>query len=123
MQQQNFFIEKIDNHREALSKRNKNKTSAGERSQIMTKTQHNHRESLSKRYVLSYIRFGFQGDGTGRGGDLPLYHKQQYPLLPFIPYTIVHLTQKNCLLQKNFIYLRLVLQTLSCFEQHKKIAF
>jgi hypothetical protein len=31
LQQQNFFIEKIDNHREALSKRNKNKTSAGEK--------------------------------------------------------------------------------------------
>jgi hypothetical protein len=26
-----FVIEKIDNHREALSKRNKNKTSAGEK--------------------------------------------------------------------------------------------
>ena len=56
------------------------------------KTQHKY---YTKRYVMLYIRFGFEGNGTERGGDLHHVTKRQYPLPHFIPHTIAYLLQKK----------------------------
>lgn len=88
---------------------------------LQQKTKH-YTKNSTKRYVMLYIRFGFERNGVGRGGDLHQYKTPQYPLLNSIPHTIIHLLQKK---QKNtycFIYLYLVLQTLPSYLSNKKTA-
>ena len=71
---------------------------------------------------MSYIRFGFEGNGTEWGGSLPLYHKPQYTLPHVRSHTIIHLPQKNHYYTNCFTYLRLVIQTLPLYLSNKKTA-
>jgi hypothetical protein len=89
---------------------------------LQQKTKH-YTKNSTKRYVVSYIRFGFERNGTEWGGDLPLHHKPQYPLLNSIPHTIIHLPQKNRYYTNSLTYLRLVLQPLPLYLSNKKTAF
>ena len=89
----------------------------------MTKTQHYHRGSLSLRYVLLYIRFGFERNGVERGGSLHHRKTPHHPLPHFIPHTIMYLLQKNKNYTYCLIYLYLVLQTSLYYLSNKKIAF
>ena len=88
----------------------------------MTKIQHYHRDSLSLRYVLLYIRFGFERNGVERGGSLHPYKTPHHPLPHFIPHTIIYLLQKNKNYTYCLIYLYLVLQTLPSHLSNKKTA-
>ena len=89
---------------------------------LQQKTKH-YTKNSTKRYVVLYIRFGFEGNGTERGGDLHQYKTPHHPLLNSIPHTIMHLPQKNHYYTNSLTYLRLVLQTLLYYLSNKKTAF
>jgi hypothetical protein len=89
---------------------------------LQQKTKH-YTKNSTKRYVMLYIRFGFEGNGTERGGSLLPNTTPQYPLSHVVSHTIAHLLQKNKNYTYCFIYLYLVLQTSLYYLSNKKNAF
>ena len=91
-----FVIEKIYSHRSSLSKRNKNKTSAGEKIKIAPKIHNNHRASL---WCIAYIQGVLERrNGVWRNFCLLAKHHNTHYLILF--HTLqYHLLQK----QKNTI--------------------
>ena len=89
---------------------------------LQQKTKH-YTKNSTKRYVVLYIRFGFERNGTEWGGDLHHHKTPHHPLLNSIPHTIMHLLQKKQQYTYRFIYLYLVLQTLSSHLSNKKTTF
>jgi hypothetical protein len=69
-----------------------------------------------------YIRFGFERNGTERGGDLHHRNKPYHPFPYLVSHTIAHLLQKNKNYTYCFIYLYLVLQTSLYYLSNKKTA-
>jgi hypothetical protein len=61
---------------------------------LQQKTKH-YTKNSTKRYVMLYIRFGFEGDGTERGGDLHHRKTPQYTLPHIMSHTIAYLQQKK----------------------------
>lgn len=88
---------------------------------LQQKTKH-YTKNSTKRYVMLYIRFGFEGNGTERGGSLLPNTTPQYPLSHVVSHTIAHLLQKNKNYTYCFIYLYLVLQTSLYYLSNKKTA-
>ena len=89
---------------------------------LQQKTKH-YTKNSAKRYVMSYIRFGFERNGTERGGDLHHHKTPQYPLPNIMSHTIAYLLQKKQQYTYRLIYLYLVLQTLPSHLSNKKTAF
>ena len=68
---------------------------------LQQKTKH-YTKNSTKRYVMSYIRFGFERNGTERGGDLHHHKTPQYPLPNIMSHTIAYLLQKKTTIYISF---------------------